>query len=871
MNNGGAFYKVTAAAALDALQSRTSGLTPAEARERLPHIDPLGEAAAPPKPISQQTTALWLRYGLLIAGIITAFYFEQLATAMTLAFVLLGIGLFNGFYSRSVHHNRTRARLRVPHKVTVVRGNKPRRIKASSVVPGDIVFVQAGDIVPADLRIIKATDCTASETIFDQQLTRQTKNSRSLHEYAAPDKQTCTLFYGSSIVSGEAYGVAYGVGKHSQLGQLLGLTPSAPRQIFSERIARRQKQIDVLTLLLIVILAVTAAAEHISAESAVQLGGLILVATSLLDWSIAQAAIAARRAHSIGRQNVRTLRLSSYETIATSRTIVSDLTAAFVPGAPSLRSLHIGKTSYRLDGAPLNEEQAVHLQLPYTVMRLLSESVDDSDYSPLTSRLPSLSHGSFTFRDGLPERFTGVVGGTWQGTVQTITAASGAITAMLGHCSDIWDHGHVRPLTKADKDALLATAARHGANAKALAYAASDNPTSLTLIGYALMSTDPEPAAFTALASLRAAHVGVVLTSDETPERTKAFLKKTGLGADNYTWLSHDDILRLNQDEVQKHIAQKPLVLNDVSVHDIAKVMQAARRRGALLLSGERLEQAQLLQLADSIMARPGNITSDHAELHAPSVTLATLLELVRESRTLQHQLTSARSLTNISFGAGLLVSLIACVATIFRHDAALITPALLLYALVIASLPMLIATGWHFTSAQLMRQRPESLTRRVAGLWHQAFISCLGALIAISAGYMFLSMSHVSAHYLVPGGLIYAEAATVTAFVLGLCLLTHTSLAWLHDTHSQRARFRRNKSGIIGLISSLALLIALLAYQPLQTALGSSGLAAETVWLCLGAGALCAIITFLAELDTRQTRRSIINLRRTKLSRGKA
>lgn len=46
----------------------------------------------------------------------------------------------------------------LPQKTTVIRGGETKSIEAVTLVPGDIVFVKAGEKIPADLRILESNE-----------------------------------------------------------------------------------------------------------------------------------------------------------------------------------------------------------------------------------------------------------------------------------------------------------------------------------------------------------------------------------------------------------------------------------------------------------------------------------------------------------------------------------------------------------------------------------------------------------------------------------------------------------------------------------------------------------------------------------------
>lgn len=104
---------------------------------------------------------------------------------------------------------------------TVIRGGRPKEIKARELVPGDIVDLYAGDMIPADLRIISCKDLFINQASL-------TGESFPIEKFANPIQPkngstqglTNIAFMGSTVVSGTALAVVAATGMHTQFGEL---------------------------------------------------------------------------------------------------------------------------------------------------------------------------------------------------------------------------------------------------------------------------------------------------------------------------------------------------------------------------------------------------------------------------------------------------------------------------------------------------------------------------------------------------------------------------------------------------------------------------------------------------------------------------
>lgn len=110
----------------------------------------------------------------------------------------------------------------VKNTCTVIRYGEPEcEIDIRELVPGDIVYLAAGDMIPADMRIIESKDLFISQASL-------TGESEPIEKYAeGTDKTVRTgsvveldtvCFMGSTVVSGSARGIVFATGSNTYLG-----------------------------------------------------------------------------------------------------------------------------------------------------------------------------------------------------------------------------------------------------------------------------------------------------------------------------------------------------------------------------------------------------------------------------------------------------------------------------------------------------------------------------------------------------------------------------------------------------------------------------------------------------------------------------
>jgi Mg2+-importing ATPase len=103
-------------------------------------------------------------------------------------------------------------------------GNRTsREINITELVPGDVVYLSAGDMIPADIRIIESKDLFVSQS----SLTGESDVIEKVPENQPKDRSTGSVveldnicFMGSNVISGSATGIVFATGRDTYLGAI---------------------------------------------------------------------------------------------------------------------------------------------------------------------------------------------------------------------------------------------------------------------------------------------------------------------------------------------------------------------------------------------------------------------------------------------------------------------------------------------------------------------------------------------------------------------------------------------------------------------------------------------------------------------------
>jgi len=190
---------------------------------------------------------------LLIAGLISGYFGEIANTVIILSIIFISVIL--DYYQESKAEKAAQLlKQKVTSTATVLRDKLKQEIKLPEIVPGDIIYLSAGDIAPADSRVISAKDLFINQSSltgesFPVEKTASTIKTKdgSITEWG----NFC--FMGTSVVSGTATAMVVKTGSATEYGKIAKkLIEKAPETEFERGIKGFGFLIMQMTFLLVI-------------------------------------------------------------------------------------------------------------------------------------------------------------------------------------------------------------------------------------------------------------------------------------------------------------------------------------------------------------------------------------------------------------------------------------------------------------------------------------------------------------------------------------------------------------------------------------------------------------------------------------------
>ncbi|MGH7583027.1 MAG: magnesium-translocating P-type ATPase [Gemmatimonadales bacterium] len=227
----------TADDALTRLGSTRAGLTDADAETRRAEIGPneVAHETRAPWPV-QLVHAFINPFNLLVTtlAVVSGITGDRDAVIVISLMVVLSTGLR---FLQEFRSNRAAEALQalVRTSATVERADdafvtastlaaRRREIPMADLVPGDIVYLCAGDMVPADVRVLTAKDLFLSQAALTGEALPVEKSDRADSPATTPaaTELPTICFLGTSVVSGTAMAVVAETGSATVVGRLAG-------------------------------------------------------------------------------------------------------------------------------------------------------------------------------------------------------------------------------------------------------------------------------------------------------------------------------------------------------------------------------------------------------------------------------------------------------------------------------------------------------------------------------------------------------------------------------------------------------------------------------------------------------------------------
>ena len=861
------------------LDSPPDGLTSAEAAARLARAGPNALPSAPPR--SAWLILLDQMRSMIVVLLVAAAVVSLLAGDAVDAIAIVAVLVINALIGFTTEYRARRAmhallQLDVPH-ATVIRDGQAATIDARTLVPGDVIELEAGQAVPADARILAGTELAANEApLTGESAPAEKRAGATLEADASLADRTTMLYKSTAVVRGHGRAVVVATGVATEVGHIGDLVRGV-----KETRTPLERRLDELGRRLIgVTLVAVAAVGAIGLARGVALVDVLEIAISLAVAAVPEGLVAiatitmAVGVRRMARRRANIRRLPVVETLGSVTLVCTDKTGTLTMGEMTATTWLAGGREYVVSGAGYGRageitregvrveaaaEPALATALRIAVLANRAEVAYAGESAtpigdPTEAAMIVAARKAGVERDDLLGEAPEVAEVPFSSDRKYMATfhrrADGRVVAYVkGAPRRLFDLSErvlgPRGETRLDADAramLLETndrLASRGLRVLGLAsgeVSATDEGAlrGLTFVGYVGIVDPPAPRVRETIARFHDAGIRTVMLTGDQRLTAAAIATRLGLLDREDQVIDGRELERLDDASLATRLAGT-CALSRVSPRDKLRVVDAFQRTGEIVaMLGDGVNDAPALKAADVGVAMGGRGTDVAKE--AASVVLQddrfeTIAAAIEEGRVIFQNI---RKFVFYLFSCNVAEVLVVLTAGIAGLPLPLLPLQILWLNLVTDTFPAL-ALALEPAEPDVMRQPPQDPgSALLSGAMLRAIFTYAALITAATlAGFIWALNS--------PGHT--GKAVTMSFLTLSLAQIFHLGNARSTGSVLQRGAALRNRWALGAVVITLLLQVLSVQWGPLARTLGTVALSPREWLVALALGLVPAMI----------------------------
>ena len=531
----------------------------------------------------------------------------------------------------------------------VLRDGVRMEIPGPQVVPGDIVYLEAGDLVVADGRLMECYSLKVNESSLtgESEAVEKTAGVLPSGKTALGDQKNM-VFSASLVTYGRAVMVVTGTGMNTELGKIAQLMNQT-----QQRKTPLQKSLDDFSgKLAVAIMVICAAVFCLSIfRSGMGLLDSLLFAVALAVAAIPEALssivtiVLAMGTQKMAHQNAIIKELKAVESLGSVQVICSDKTGTLTQNKMTTQNLWADGQLVNTPAADMNNPvQKLLMQIGLlasdaTVDLSTGASVGDPteialinwgaehqlDANRVRSELPRLAELAFDSDRKLMSTLHNIDG-------QLMMLTKGAIDVLLDRTTHILTAEGVKPMTaeiRSQIEAANRQFSENGLRVLAFAYRNMDEQRDLTLedekdftfVGLVSMIDPPREESKQAVADAKRGGIRTVMITGDHKVTATAIAKQIGIFEEGDMALEGVELDAMSDEELDEKLTHISVYARVSPEHKI-RIVNAWQRRGCIAaMTGDGVNDAPALKKADVGVAM--GITGTEVSKDAAAMILA--------------------------------------------------------------------------------------------------------------------------------------------------------------------------------------------------------------------------------------------------------
>jgi Ca2+-transporting ATPase len=723
---------------------------------------------------------------LILGGLISYFIgnFRDGSIIFIIVFVNAVIGFLHERKAGKII-NKLKSLIRSPAKA--MRDGELAEISQENLVPGDIVYIEAGDKLPADLRLITVSGLKTNDFALTGESVPQDKQRDAIKEESPLADRDNMAYTGTTVATGSATGVVVATGMDTETGKIAGMTEEAgeTQTPLQKELRRLANQLSVMVGIISVGLFTLGISQDFSLY--MSLVYALGVAMAMVPQALpAQVTVALTTgSNMLADRNAVVKDLPSVETLGSTTVICTDKTGTLTKNEMTVQSLWFNGKKYEVTGIGYEPKGDV---LDEKKNRLSEKHIDAieviMDAATMSSNAeihePDEEHASW-YPIGDPTEAALITLSTKLGTrsptedeenpeIQEFSfdselmrmssvrqfgnemrlAVKGSTNSVLSISTHIYKDGKNAAITAKDKEKIRAINedySKSGMRVLAIAYRVLDSKKDeyireevekgLTFLGLMAMIDPPKEGVKEAIKDARKAHIRVFILTGDHPETAQAVGRAIGLPEPGEATpvITGTQLKDMGLKKLKKLLKENhSIVFARVDPEDKLQIVKVLEEQGEIVaVTGDGVNDAPALRRAHIGVAmgqRGNDVAKEASRLVLLDDNFSTLFHAIRGGRTIYNNLKKtifASLTTNVGELSLVLLGLLA--AALWNYPIPILAGQILAVDLLGEIGPLTLLT-FDPPDKDVMTRQPRKPEEHLLGIWSGTEITLLGILI---------------------------------------------------------------------------------------------------------------------------------------------
>lgn len=732
------WYQLTSKGIMKQLKTNTTGLSPAERRQRL-------TANGPNKMKERKQLKPWQKFLkhftdllmlVLLAAAVLKFATGEYVEGSIIFLVVIVNGFVGYWQERKAEESLDGLKQMMGQEAVILIDGIKQTLPTEALVQGDVVALKAGDVVPADLRLIEVHDLLIEESILTGESEAAEKDTLLLIEDAPAGDQKNMAFSGTLVQAGSAFGIVVETGDTTEIGKINQALQSVHQQTtpLVKKIHQLNQQIFRGIIVLIIFLLFFTTFRY-GMEWQLMFSAMIALTVAMIPEGLPAVLtmILSMGVKEMSEENAIIKSMPSVETLGSMTVICSDktgtltkneMTVVNVAAQHEARMLEIMNNCQELK---LSDDQtAAELKGNPTELALLhyvEEQEQTTNLKTVKSKLPFNS--SYKYMATIhPEGDQAVI--FVKGAPEVLLTRTNLTKEEQQH----WQQQASQFAQKGQR--VLGFAFKQVSAKQELTHEAL---TELTFAGLAGIIDPPKASAIQAVKECQRAGIAVKMITGDHKETAQAIGKEIGLKHTD-TVLEGIDIDRLSESELAKQVQKVDVFARTTPEHKL-RIVSALQANGEVVgMTGDGVNDAPALKKADigiTMGIKGSEVSKQAADMVLADDNFYTIAKAVKEGRKIFDNL---KKTINFFLPTALAQGLVVIFALLMNRPLPL-TPIQILWVNMVTTITLSYALGFEKAGKDTMDRPPRAVEEGILSGYSLFRVIYVSLLIMVPAYFL--------------------------------------------------------------------------------------------------------------------------------------